>query len=162
MTPSNTTTGRKLERILAILGAAICLVISVGLWQAIRVDQPMWPFPDLFLFEIAAVSCLCTGSIWSNGRRLVSRHGILAWATIEVILGFMILGAFSIGFAHIPTASLLASAAILSSFRQRQNLIMLPGVCLAVALAQAVFMLAVIQITQGQLHFDSVVQSEGK
>ena len=142
--PSNPP--RTLVRFLAVLGTAACLIVSAGAWLSIRAQQSMWPLPDLYLLEMAAVSGLCTWSLWSNGTRLTSRGGILAWAMIGVILGFVILGAFSIGFAYIPTAGLLVSAAILSNLRRRHNPFMLLGVCLAAAVAQAAIMLIIIQL----------------
>jgi hypothetical protein len=129
-----------------MLGTAVCLIVSAGVWLAIRSQQPMWPLPDLYLLEIAAVSCLCTWGIWSNGTSQASLRGILSWAAIGIVLGFVILGAFSIGFFYLPVAGLLGSTAILADLRQRHNLIIHLGVGLAAAIAQAVIMLAIIRM----------------
>jgi hypothetical protein len=145
-TSSRTKSTCKLERFLAVLGTTVCLVISAGIWQALRTLQPLWPFPDLYLLEMLAASSLVMWGIWSNGSGQGSLRGILTWAGIGIILGFVILGVFSIGFFYIPVAGLLAGAAILSDRRQGHNLIVYLGMGMAAALAQAALMLAVIRV----------------
>jgi hypothetical protein len=136
----------RLERILSVLGNGLCQVICVVLWLVIQTHQPMWPFPALYLLEMAILSILITWGLLSNESRPASLRYGLVWAGIGLIVGFILLGSFSIGFAFIPTALLLATAAILSDRRQRGNLLLHLGVAFAAALVQVALMLAVIKI----------------
>jgi hypothetical protein len=143
---SHTTSTRKLERLLAVIGTAICLIVSALIWQVVSRQQPMWPLPDLYLLEMLAASVLGTWGIWSNGSRQSPLRGILIWVVAGVLFAFVIMGAFSIGFFFTPVAGLFAIAAILSDRRQAHNLIVHLGVGLAAALVQAALMLAVIRL----------------
>ena len=98
---------RRLERALAVTGTALCLIISAGAWWGLRVQQSLWPLPDLYLLEMLAVSALATWGIWSQAERPASMRLILTWASIGIMLGFMILGAFTIGFFYLPVVVLL-------------------------------------------------------
>ncbi len=136
---------RKLERLLAVIGTAICLIVSAGIWVVFSAQQPMWPLPDLYLLEMFVASILGTWGIWSTESRLSPLRGILIWVVVGVLFAFVIIGAWSIGFLFTPVAGLFAIAAILSDLRQGHNLVVHLGVGLAAALAQAALMLAVIR-----------------
>jgi hypothetical protein len=55
---THTTSTRKLERLLAVIGTAVCLIVSVRIWQVFSAQQPMWRLPDLYLLEMVAASIL--------------------------------------------------------------------------------------------------------
>jgi hypothetical protein len=146
---------RRLERALAVTGTALCLIVSVGAWLGLRRQQSLWPLPDLYLLEMLAVSALATWGIWSQAERPASMRLILTWASIGIMLGFVILGAFSIGFFYLPVVVLLIGAAILADrpvpgqtgkARLGSNFFIHMGACIAAAGAQAALMLAVIRI----------------
>jgi peptidoglycan/LPS O-acetylase OafA/YrhL len=138
--PTNST--RRLERILAVLAAAACLLICALIWQVVSAQQPMWPLPALYLLEMLAASILGVWDIWSSETR---QHGaIVTWVAAGILLAFVILGAWSVGFLFIPVASLLAAAAVLSDRRQGRNLALHLGVGLGAAFVQAALMLGII------------------
>jgi len=141
----HTTSARKPERFLAVIGTAICLIVSALIWQVFSRQQPMWPLPDLYLLEMLAASFLGTWAVWNNDSKQSPLRGILIWAMVGVLFAFVIIGSFSIGFFFMPVAGLFAIAAILSGRRQAHNMIVHIGVGLAAALAQAALMLAAIR-----------------
>jgi len=145
-TLSHPKSTRVLERILAVLGTAICLVVSAGLWLAIHAQQTIWPFPALYLLEMLAASGLGAWCLWNRPAGASGLRGILTWVAIGCQLGFVVLGVFSVGFAYLLPLGLLASATILSDRRLGRSPFLHLGVGLAAALAQAGLMLAVIQI----------------
>ena len=145
----------RLERALAITGTVLCLVISAGVWWGLRVQQSLWPLPDLYLLEMLAASGLATWGIWVNGTRPASQYLVLTWVAIGAILGFVILATFSIGFFYLPVVVLLISAAILADrrvpgrtgqARLGSTFFIHMGACIAAAGAQAALMLAVIRV----------------
>ena len=142
---SHTTSTRNLERFLAVIGTAVCLLVSAGLWRVFSAQQPMWPLPDLYLLEMLAASVLGMWCIWSSGSRQSPLRGFLIWAMVGVLFAFVIMGAWSVGFLFIPVAGLFAIAAVLFDRRQRYNLVVHLCVGLAAALTQSALMLTVIR-----------------
>ena len=103
----------------------------------------MWPLPALYLLEMLAASILGVWDTWSSETR---QHGaIVTWVVTGILLAFVIIGAWSVGFLFIPVAGLLAGAAVLSDRRQGRSLVVHLGVGLGAALAQAALMLGVIR-----------------
>lgn len=143
---SHTTSTRKLELFLAVLGTAVCLMVSVRIWQVFSAQQPMWPLPDLYLLEMLAASVLGLWCLWSTGSRESSVRGILVWVVVGILFAFVIIGAWTVGFLFIPVAILFILAAVLFDRRQGYNLIVHVCVGLAAALSQAALMLIVIRI----------------
>ena len=144
--PSHTTSTHKLEQFLTVIGTAVCLIVTAGIWQVIRAQQPMWPLPDLYLLEMLAASVLGLWCIWSSGSGQSPVRGILIWAVVGVLFAFVIMGAWSVGFLFIPVVGLFAIAAVLFDRRQGHNLVVHLCVGLAVAFIQAALMLTVIRL----------------
>jgi len=154
-TSSRANSTHRLERALAVTGTALCMIVSAAAWWGLRVQQSLWPLPDLYLLEMLAASALATWGIWSQAERPASLRLILTWASIGIMLGFVILGAFSIGFFYLPVVVLLVSAAILADrpvpgrtgqARLGFNFFIHMGACVAAAGVQAALMLAVIRM----------------
>src|SRR5579859_3670482 len=130
-----------LERVLAALAAAICLVVTAIIWASVSQQQEMWPLPAMYFVEVAAASLL---GLWGIYRR-DARGALLAWAAAGALFGFTILGALSVGFFYLPVAGLLGLAAL---WQDRQSLRRLPlhlGLALLALVAQAVLMLSLIR-----------------
>lgn len=142
LTPST----RNLERILAVIGTAVCLVVSILIWQVLSVQQTMWPLPDLYLLEMPAACLLGIWCIWSSGSGLSSLRGYLVWLIVGILFAFVIMGAWSVGFLFVPVAGLFAVTAVLSDLRQHEKLVFHLGAGLAAAVAQAALMLFVIRL----------------
>jgi hypothetical protein len=131
-----------LERVLAAVAAAICLIVTVIVWATVGQQQDIWLLPALYLLEVAAASLL---GLWGIYRHDAA-GSLLAWATAGVLFGFTILGALSVGFFYLPVAGLLGLAAL---WQDRQDWSRLPlhlGLALLAAVAQAALMLSLIRV----------------
>jgi hypothetical protein len=144
-TPSPAPSALNLERILAVIGMVICLIVSILVWLIFSAQQSMWPFPDLYLLEMLAVSILGTWGIWGNESRSSPHRGFLTWVVVGIFCAFVIVGSFSIGFWYMPVAGLFAIAALLADRRKGYNLAIHFFIGLAAALFQAILMFAIIR-----------------
>jgi hypothetical protein len=111
---------RAIELTLAALAAINCLLVAVlfGNSQAASSPSSLWPFPALYLIEIA----LAGAAGWVGAERC-ERNPTSAWVWLPwiaggVLLAFVILGAFSIGPFLIPAAAGFTLAGLLFDLRR--------------------------------------------
>jgi hypothetical protein len=142
LTPST----RNLERMLAVIGTAVCLIVSILIWQVLSAQQPMWPLPDLYLLEMLAACLLGIWCIWNSRSGRSPLRGYLVWLVVGILFAFVIMGALSVGFLFVPVAGLFAVTAVLSDRKQHEKLVFHLGAALAAAVAQAALMLFVIRL----------------
>nr|MBI2905626.1 hypothetical protein [Chloroflexota bacterium] len=134
---------RSLKQFLAIVAVGVCAIISALIWQAVSARQPMWPLPALYLLEMVALSL---AAALGNAHDSAT-GGRAAWGGgVGAVLAFVAMGAWSVGFLHIPVAVLLIITGILRNRRQRLNMAIHLGICAAAAVAQVALMLAVIRV----------------
>ena len=141
-TEQNSTTAHPLERFLAILGAAACLLITIVIWRSVSAYQNMWPLPALYLIELPAVSLVAALMLTHGGTSV----GFITWAAVGVLVAFSFVGAFSIGFFYLPVALLFLILSIAHDVRCKQHVLAHIGGCLLAALAQAAIMFGAIQL----------------
>ncbi len=150
MTPndlsSSAPTTRTLERLLAVVAVAVCAIVSIRIYQVESVSQAMWPLPGLYLLEMLGITAAGALGIWRGDTTRSRLSKALAWIAAGALLGFAVLGAWSIGFLYLPLVVLLLIAAILSDRRQRQNIGVHGAISLIAAVAQILLMLAVIRL----------------
>jgi hypothetical protein len=139
---SQTTPTQLFERILAFIGAVICLIVTIIIWWSISAQQSMWPLPGLYFMEIVALSSM-SAFLFIRGN---ARDKILIWGAVGAIIGFSILGALSVGFFYIPVALIFAFISITSDVRNKQHIAVHLGVCLIAVVVQAALMLAAIRL----------------
>src|SRR5215212_12030500 len=90
----------RLERILAILAAVVCLTVTLVFWFSQSPRQSMWPLPGLYFVEMVSLSFIST-FIFVRG----DPHGsFMTWVAAGVISVFSFLGAASVGFFYVPVA----------------------------------------------------------
>ena len=122
------------ERLLAGAAVLICLADGVFVWQAIRLQQPVWPLPGLYLVEIWLVSAIGAFDIYLAGKA-DKRSPVLAWAASGMVLGFALVSAWSTGLLYYPVwLALLAAGAIIARRRHAP----VPGL-IALSLAAGLF-----------------------
>lgn len=102
-----------LVRVLAIVAAINCVMIPLFFAQ----QRPLFPFPGLYLIEIAV-----SGILGLTGLLLVEPYSpfwrAVSWPAAGVLLAFVILGGFSIGFYLIPaTAAFLLAGFLLNGIK---------------------------------------------
>jgi hypothetical protein len=139
---SQTTPTQLFERILAIIGVVICLIVTIIIWRSISAQQSMWPLPGLYFIEMVALSSM-SAFLFIRGN---ARDKILIWGAVGAIIGFSILGALSVGFFYLPVALIFAFISITSDVRNKQHIAVHLGVCLIAAVVQAALMLAAIRL----------------
>jgi hypothetical protein len=130
------------ERILAILAAVLCLIITLLFWFSISAYQNMWPLPDLYFVELVAFSFIST-FIFVRGDPLGS---LITWSAAGVITAFCILGAFSIGLFYLPIALIFTLISVTSDVRNKQHIGAHLAIFLVVGIMQSVLMFAVIRL----------------
>lgn len=132
----------RLERILAFLAAAVCLIITLLFWFSIRAYQNVWPLPGLYFVEIVALSFI-SAFMFIRGDLLGS---LITWGAAGIISAFSILGAFSIGLFYLPIALIFTLISITADVRNKRHIAAHLGIFLVAGLAQLVLMFTVIRL----------------
>jgi hypothetical protein len=106
-----------LERFLAILGAVICLIITILFWLSVSAYQTMWPLPALYFIEMVALSSI-SAFLFVRGD---PRDKFIIWGAAGVIGAFSILGALSVGFFYLPVALIFVVISVTSDVRNKHH-----------------------------------------
>jgi len=130
------------ERVLALGAAGVCAILTAIIWLLTSQQQPMWPLPALYLLEMVAASLV---GLWGIVRGDTAGNAV-DWAAAGAVLGFAIIGGFSVGFFYLPVAALLALAALWQARLAWRSLPLHIGLALLAAVAQAALILTVIRI----------------
>jgi hypothetical protein len=137
-----TTSTHPLERFLAILGAVVCLIITIPIWWSLSAYQSMWLLPGIYFLEMVLLSILNAFMVIRGSPH----HRSIIWATVGVFITFSVLGAFSVGFFYLPVALIFAVLAITLDVRNKLPIAAHLGICLLAGLAQAAMMFAAIRL----------------
>ncbi len=135
------TTG-PLERLLAVAGAVIGIIVSIRIGWILRGQQPIWPLPGLYLVELAALSA--TGALGSFRETSVGVTTV--WVVAGAFLGFAVMGAWFVGPAYSPVALMFVLAAILANRRQGRSMAPQAALGLVATIVQAALMLATVRL----------------
>jgi hypothetical protein len=130
-----------LERFLAILGAVICLSITILFWLRLSAYQNMWPLPGLYFIEIVALSSI-SAFVYVRGD---PRANFITWGAAGAISAFSILSALSVGLFYLPVALIFAVISITSDLRNTQNIPAHLGIFLIAGIGQWALMFAVVR-----------------
>ncbi len=141
-TRQDKTSVHPLERFLAILGAATCLLITVALWLSVSSYQSMWPLPGLYFIEMAALSIISAVAFVRGGPS----GTVITWGAVGIFAAFSIVGAFSVGFLYLPVTLIFAVISVSSDVRNKQPIAPHLAVCLIAGIAQAALMFAAIRL----------------
>ena len=130
-----------LVRGLAVVAAINCVVVPMLFAQ----QRPLFPLPGLYLIEIAVL-----GILGLTGLLLVESHSPfwrgVPWAAAGVLLAFVILGGFSIGFFLIPATAAFLLAGFLMNWLERGPVVQYIGLFLVAAVLQATLMLIAVEL----------------
>jgi hypothetical protein len=130
----------RLERILAILAAVVCLIITLVFWFSIRPYDSRWPLPGLYFVEIVSLSFIST-FIFIRGD---PRGSLMTWVAAGVMSSVSFLGAASVGYFYLPVALMYSVISLTWDVRNKQNRPARLGIFLVAGIAQSVLMLAAI------------------
>ncbi len=139
------TLGHSLERVLAVLAAAGCLFLSIGLWRTISANQPMWPLPGFYFVELAAIGIL-SALLFLGDHRFSATVG---WVVSGIYVAFVLLGAFSVGLFYLPIAIMFMMVAVLATVRQEHSILRGLGALLLGAMGQAILIGLGLRLVQG-------------
>lgn len=130
-----------LVRGLAVAAAINCVVVPMLFAQ----QRPLFPLPGLYLIEIAVLGILgLTGLLIVESRSPFWRR--VPWAAAGVLLAFVILGGFSIGFFLIPATAAFLLAGFLMNGIERGLVVQYIGLFLIAAVLQVALMLIAIEL----------------
>ena len=79
-----------LERLLVLLAAVVCLIITIVIWLSVSSNQSMWPLPGLYFIEIVTLSVV-SAFLSIRGD---PQGQFLTWGAAGAIGTFSILAAF--------------------------------------------------------------------
>ena len=136
------TTSRSLERFLAIIGAIVCLVLTLRIWQVFGSRQYMWPLPGLYLVEMLSLSLAVSVAVVRESRFA----GAIAWATLGAMGAFAVLAAWTIGLLYLPVIIPIAIVGILLVRRSGLSLLIQSLIFLVATAAQTGAIFAAIRI----------------
>jgi hypothetical protein len=127
-------------KLLAVAGGGNCVVVPLLFAPG---QSPLFPLPGLYLLEIALVGLAGLAGLLSS-KPADDRWDWVPWAAVGVLLAFVFLGAWTIGFFLIPALLAFLLAGFLSARRRGHRMGPLLEVCLAAALGQAALVLALV------------------
>lgn len=113
---------RNLEWIFSILSALNCIIITV-LFTVYQIPQPggslidIWPFPLIYFIEIIVLGILPVVAVSMMREDEKSRWSLVPWICSGILMAFVILGAWTIGFYLIPAMVLILIAGIFADRR---------------------------------------------
>jgi hypothetical protein len=143
MSKSNNQSDRivLVARGLAVVAAINCVVVPLFFAQ----QRPLFPFPGLYLIEIAVLGILgLTGLLLVEPNSPFWRG--VPWAAAGVLLAFVILGGFSIGFFLIPATAAFLLAGFLMNWIERGLVVPYIGLFLIAAVLQVTLMLIAVEL----------------
>ena len=130
----------RLEQILAIVAAIVCLIITLIFWFSISPYQGMWPLPGLYFVEMVSLSFIST-FVFVRGD---PRGSLMTWVAAGVISAFSILGALSVGCFYLPVALMFGVIAIIWDVRNKEHISRHLGIFVLTGIVQSVLMLVAI------------------
>jgi predicted membrane protein len=130
----------RLERILAILAAVVCVTITLVFWVTESPYQSMWPLLGFYFVEIVSLSFLST-FMFVRGD---PRGSLMTWVAAGVMRAISFLGAASVGLFYLPVALMFIVIYLTWDVRNKQNKPARLGTFLITGIVQSALMLAAI------------------
>jgi hypothetical protein len=125
-----------------LIAAAVCLILTVRIWQVLGRQQAVWPIPALYLIEMLVL----TTTVAVATFRRDPASGILTWIALGAISAFCFLAGFSIGFLYVSVAVLLLATGLLFIRRASRSPLIFLGSAIVAAMVQVGIVLTAIRI----------------
>ena len=135
---------RSLEWIFSILGALNCISVVV-LFAVSQLSQPggvlldIWPFPLIYFVEITVIGLLPVIAVSMLRTNSKSPWSAIPWICSGILVAFVILGAWTIGFFLIPAMLLLLFVGIFADRRTQGDIPLHIISYVAGGISQAIF-----------------------
>ena len=116
-----------LEWLLSLIAFINCFVVVI-VFAILNspdfiIDFPnLWPFPMIYFFEIITIAVFCTIALWVIQKTDKSNWSIIFWISSGILLSFVILGAWTIGFFLIPAMLIFLILGIRSDRRLNNDI----------------------------------------
>lgn len=110
------------------IGAAINCVVVVVLFAILNspdliADLPnLWPYPLIYFIEILSIAIVCIITLWMIQKTNKSNLSGIFWISSGILLSFVILGAWTIGFFLVPAMVILLILGIISDRRLNNDI----------------------------------------
>jgi len=132
----------RFELMVAGIGAAVCLVITVTIWISLVSYQPIWLLPGAYFLELmsGAVICFLAYLFW------FPRASLISWMYSGVLVVFSVLAGFTVGFLYIPVFIIFGGLSIFSDIKHKKPIFAHLGIFVCAGIIQLGIMLAVVQL----------------
>ena len=131
------------EWLLATVGVVNCIVVPFLFAQN---QSDLFPLPGLYFIEIALSGVLGLISV-VNEHHEDSRWQMIPWIVAGILLAFVLLGGFSIGFFLIPATVAFLGIGILGDRHSSRRMVYHAGFFLVAAAVQATIMLIAVMFS---------------
>lgn len=128
------------EWLLAIVAVVNCIVVP---FLFIQNQSTLFPLPGLYFIEIALSGVLGLISVVIEHDENSPWH-MVPWIVAGILLAFVVLGVFSIGFFLIPATVAFLGVGILGDRRLDRRMVYHVGLFLVAAAVQATIMLTAV------------------
>src|SRR5512140_135661 len=105
------------ERVLVVLAAVACVMLTIGVWRSVSGTQSMWPLPGLYFVELPVAAIATALAFLRDDESSV----MIAWVSAGIFLAFAVLGAFSVGLFYLPVSLMFLMLAVLATVRQDRS-----------------------------------------
>jgi hypothetical protein len=118
---------RLFEWIFSSLGAVNCIVIPI-LFSYSQIQfsaggfSNIWPLPGIYFIEIISLGIFCVIAVAMNKDGKKSFWSVIPWICSGILLAFVILGAWTIGFFLIPAMILFLLVGINTDRRTKGDI----------------------------------------
>jgi hypothetical protein len=135
---------RVLEWVFSILGALNCILVSI-VFLFTQITYPggelidIWPFPLFYFIEITIIGILCVVAVAMLKTNAKSFWSGILWICSGILVAFVILGAWTIGFYLIPAMLLFLLVGIFADKRTQGDIPLHIIFYVAGGIAQATF-----------------------
>jgi hypothetical protein len=141
-------TRRTIEYILFVLAGINCIIITAAFFYTeVALSggiEAVFPFPGIYFIELIAIGIICLFTMLLLNDKTSSGWSTIAWICSGLLVAFVILGAWTIGFYLIPGMILLLVVGILIDRRTQRNYALHLIYFFAAALSQGIFVFIVI------------------
>jgi hypothetical protein len=132
----------RFELFIAGLGAAACIAITVTIWISLVSYQSIWLLPGAYFLELMTGAILCILSF----LYCFQRASLVSWIYSGVLVVFIVLAGFTVGFLYIPVFIIFGGLSIYSDLKHKKPIFAHLGIFLCAGILQSGVMLAVIQL----------------